>query len=170
MNCCIKYMLNVCVQRVIKPCKCYLLGQFWSRTDRGLGFPHTPDNNHREESGGTPPETKHQIPQLKQLPWIWLIILLLDVVMCKLGNKKLFKLYLKQKKQTFFNLLSHQVQIFCSHHKIKLLVSCSGLKIFILILWKILLRKKYFTEPGCTICMHLWDMKSSKQILNIVVR
>lgn len=39
----------------------HLLGQFWSRTDRGLGFPHTPDNNHRVESGGTPPETKHQI-------------------------------------------------------------------------------------------------------------
>lgn len=86
-------------------------------------------------------------------------------------EQKLSKLYLKQKKTNFFfNLLSHQVQIFCSHHKIKLLVSCSGLKIFILILWRILLRKKYFTEPGCTICMHLWDMKSSKQILNIVVR
>lgn len=87
-------------------------------------------------------------------------------------EQKLSKLYLKPKNPPFFfkNLLSHQVQIFCSHHKIKLLVSCSGLKIFILILWRILLRKKYFTEPGCTICMHLWDMKSSKQILNIVVR
>lgn len=98
MNCCIKYMLNVCVQRVIKPCKCYLLGQFWSRTDRGLGFPHTPDNNHREESGGTPPETKHQIPQLKQLA----CILLLDVLLCKQGNKKLSKLCLKPKKKTLF--------------------------------------------------------------------
>lgn len=33
-----------------------------------------------------------------------------------------------KKKILFFNLLSHQVQIFCSHHKIKLLVSCSGLR------------------------------------------
>lgn len=84
-------------------------------------------------------------------------------------EQKLSKLYLKQKNTFLKSIFPSNTNILQSSQN-KTFGVMFRAKIFILILWRILLRKKYFTEPGCTICMHLWDMKSSKQILNIVVR